>query len=907
MTPRRMHHRRIVVLGFALALMMSSSAAQTPTPTPGPTETPFPPTSTPLPGAPDEFSLTAVYRYTGITLTGTPGNATECQNPQIVASPGQPEIDRVELYHVPSNVSTASSYGHIVAVYTTVPFAEWSSGSEFAAITVRALTVNGQTEHRLYQVRNGESTSGASDNGNRIADGTSDLAAVSPDGAYLLFALPEETSQIAVRLFYGAGDGAATICDAVPDSGPASLPARWLAPSNLPSLVSITDAPDDVVQCGVGGSITSPEADITAVAVHPAPDTSPFPNGYLVEIQTAADPTAMIQSAASYTAYLNLTREGGLEENWLYSAVNGTFSSRVLAADNTPVNETSRWGDFTGTSMADPNLSNRFVFNIPGDVTAITARTALTVAQGDPQACDQAPGGGTRLPLPPVWVVSGDTPVVGSFDDPAGDVVEVDTGNSVAAPAIDLTTVDIIEASALGEPRTVRVKLGPPGDTIDRRVRLTYESDAGGIVISEVTETGAIVTTGDGFPVLTPNERPAYLDAATETAVFTISPNAANLTVETTANTAEGITARDIIPNTTVIVVPQAEPTLPELPFGVVLCPPLDRLPPRSALWTDINEAADNWDLARRRALYGDVDLGTPPETYIFDSSQRFLQLTDPNQPFHPYRNPLIFRDHCVDPIPVSESTPTPPPPARAPESAEISDPMNDLVLCQSPNPAEGTHPSDILRVTVGRIPGVSSATYGYVVGVYTATPFESLMDDAYSAAVSVRGVTASGTRANRLIEVHDGNLRLGATDDNGNLIGGTSNLVDYGADGAALVYLPETTMQIQVRTFYTDEAGQPTLCDDLETVDLRDLMESETLGDLLDRLGVYVCPPLDQVLDRSTPLSSQDAVVAAVRALTAGGYTPGLGNALRLANPNRPFHPLFNPLMLFDSCAGDV
>jgi hypothetical protein len=163
--------------------------------------------------------------------------------------------------------------------------------------------------------------------------------------------------------------------------------------------------------------------------------------------------------------------------------------------------------------------------------------------------------------------------------------------------------------------------------------------------------------------------------------------------------------------------------------------------------------------------------------------------------------------------------------------------------------------------------------------------------------------VTITGERANRIIEVHDGATRMGAADDNGQVIDGTSNTVAFGESGA-LFNIPALVTQMTITTFYTPANGQPVVCNTSGVVNLPSLASPQTIGDLLNAAGITLCPPLDNTLDTSGSPAEVENLDDLQRLLLTAIF--GGGTHLEAANPDLPPDPLFNPLVLKEDCEGE-
>ena len=231
-----------------------------------------------------------------------------------------------------------------------------------------------------------------------------------------------------------------------------------------------------------------------------------------------------------------------------------------------------------------------------------------------------------------------------------------------------------------------------------------------------------------------------------------------------------------------------------------------------------------------------------------------------------------------------------------------IADSADDSVQCQNPGTPIANNPADITGVHLYLVPDYF-ATPGNILRIDTRSPFQELLDTSFSGALSVRAVRANGERENRIVEVHDETQRIGAVDDNNNVIDGTADQVGFSDDGHVLVNLPLDTARVEVRSFHTATQTDPVACDSVE-VTFEDLLQSETLGDLLESAGITLCPPLDTQMVLDMPLDRQSAGLVILGLMLSPGASAG-GTHLGLANPDVPHHPIFNPFVWLEDCEG--
>jgi hypothetical protein len=234
-----------------------------------------------------------------------------------------------------------------------------------------------------------------------------------------------------------------------------------------------------------------------------------------------------------------------------------------------------------------------------------------------------------------------------------------------------------------------------------------------------------------------------------------------------------------------------------------------------------------------------------------------------------------------------------------------IPDPAGDSAECANPAAGVSDNPADLLNVTVESIQNGDGSLNSYLVEVQTSTPMQELIQTSYSAALVINAVTYDGERINIKSEVHDGMQTIGLMNDNNQLIPGTGSLVGSSNFGMTQINLPANTYRLNVQSFYSNSAQTAPICDSVETVSFLDrFLESETLGELLDRLELDLCPPLDELLNVDMPLDERSAAAALFGLLLTPSFAE-FGTALRLFNPNFPYDPLSNPIIIVDGCLG--
>ena len=230
--------------------------------------------------------------------------------------------------------------------------------------------------------------------------------------------------------------------------------------------------------------------------------------------------------------------------------------------------------------------------------------------------------------------------------------------------------------------------------------------------------------------------------------------------------------------------------------------------------------------------------------------------------------------------------------------------PAGHSVRCQDDATIVSDNPADITRINTYTVPSYVLSMNGRVVEVITNTSAQELFGASYSFAVTLNAVTATGERENRIVEVHDGVQRVGAVDDNGQLIAGTDSLAGLGPNGA-LFNLPASVTQMQIRTYHTGGADQPTACDITERINLPNVFSTETPRQMFDCLGITICPPLDSMFNLDAP-DSDPAVTLFMWAVVFSGADSSGGTHVEASDPDRPYHPVFNPLVWKEDCEGD-
>jgi hypothetical protein len=623
----------------------------------------------------------------------------ECRAPDSTAASSPAAITSVEVYDAAAD-EVFRAYKAVV--YTDPPVADVIEVNYHASIRLFGVTAAGNAEYRFFGVTDDTLRKGASTSNSALIPGTEQMADITPDGRGVIFSLPRNIVELSTLSVAGAAADSAPICNSAPTL---RLQANWTSAFSQAAatpLVTHTDTAANVTVCGETGAASAPEADITNVNIFAAPPGAPFADGFVVTFGTDAPPDEPVQNAFNYSAYLNMQRATGRSENWILIYQRGRFVSQVLREDNSPVPEFSHWGTYD---------NGMFIFNLPGDATSVTARTAITQEEGDTQLCDRT----AALELP---------------------------------------------------------------------------------------------DNGQGFEIISPDE-------------------AANRPQDDFAVPADAASA----------------PAEERLRHYALLCPPFDQLASGDPLWEEIEKAvtaegrAFNKFMATAGGTYyfdhvtGQFKEGTAAGTNVNIQPQR-VRLLDPNAPFDPINNPIVV--DRVWPCPQDSSgagvaaTATVPPLDTLPAldavygrpSAATTDPPGDSVQCQNPATAAGENPADILGVFVYTVPTAIDPSGSYLVEIQTQQPFNQLMNN-YSAAILLQVSTVTGETANRILETHEEQEKIGAVDGSNRVYRGTSGLWSYSNTASAVVRLPGTALSFTVNTFHSDAASQPSKCDTTPVINL--------------------------------------------------------------------------------------